>query len=145
MRYFDTSVLFKIYVEEARSNEAIALVKKGSPPLPVTHLHEIEMRTAFRARAQRGEMSKADLQRTLQAFESDLASGILHRPTYDLVEIFRHAEELSALYASKYACRTLDILHVAAALTLRATEFVTFDVRQKVIAKEVGLFILDRV
>jgi predicted nucleic acid-binding protein len=29
MRYFDTSVLFKIYVEEARSDEAIALVKKG--------------------------------------------------------------------------------------------------------------------
>jgi predicted nucleic acid-binding protein len=139
MRYFDTSVLFKVYVKEARTNEAIALVKKGVPPLFVTHLHEIEMRTAFRARAQRGEMSRADLQRTLQAFESDLASGILHRPAYDLAEIYRHAEELSALYAASYACRTLDILHIAAALTLRATEFMTFDMRQKVIAREAGL------
>jgi predicted nucleic acid-binding protein len=133
MRYFDTSVLFKIYVDEARSDEAIALVKKGPPPLLVTHLHEIEMRTAFRARAQRGKMSKTDLQKTLQAFDSDLASGILHRPAYDLAEVYRQGEGLSSLYASRYACRTLDILHVAAALTLRATEFVTFDVRQRVI------------
>jgi predicted nucleic acid-binding protein len=90
-------------------------------------------------------MNKTDLLRTLQAFESDLVSGILRRPTYDLVEMFRQAEELSALYASRYACRTLDILHVAAALTLRATEFATFDLRQKVIAREAGLSVLNRI
>jgi len=107
--------------------------------LPVTHLHEIEMKTAFRSRAQRGEMSKADLQRTIQAFESDLRSGILYRPSYDLAGMFRQAEVLSNLYASKHACRSLDILHVAAALLLNATEFITFDNRQKVIASEAGL------
>jgi len=36
-------------------------------------------------------------------------------------------------------CRTLDIIHVAAALIIGATEFVTFDGRQGAIAKQAGL------
>ena len=36
-------------------------------------------------------------------------------------------------------CRTLDIIHVAAALVLGTKEFVTFDARQGALAKLVGL------
>ena len=36
-------------------------------------------------------------------------------------------------------CRTLDIIHVAAALVLEAKEFVTFDTRQAALAKQAGL------
>ena len=40
---------------------------------------------------------------------------------------------------STLGCRTLDIIHVAAALVLGAKEFVTFDARQGALAKKVGL------
>jgi predicted nucleic acid-binding protein len=40
---------------------------------------------------------------------------------------------------AKVGTRTLDTLHVASALELRATEFWTFDDRQAKLAKAVGL------
>jgi predicted nucleic acid-binding protein len=41
--------------------------------------------------------------------------------------------------AAKLGCRTLDIIHVAAALVLGIKEVVTFDGRQRALAKQVGL------
>ncbi len=89
-------------------------------------------------------MSGPDLQRTIQAFDLDIRLGILRRPACNLAEIFRQAESLSGLYAPKNACRSLDLLHIAAAMQLRVTEFVTFDIRQKVVAREAGLAVVDR-
>ena len=40
---------------------------------------------------------------------------------------------------SYLGCRTLDIIHVAAALVIGAREFVTFDGRQGAMAKQAGL------
>lgn len=41
--------------------------------------------------------------------------------------------------AAILGCRTLDIIHVAAALVLGTKEFVTFDGRQGALAKQAGL------
>jgi hypothetical protein len=40
---------------------------------------------------------------------------------------------------SYYACNSLDILHVAAAKSLRAVVFITFDSRQRLLATALGL------
>ena len=42
-------------------------------------------------------------------------------------------------YFSSLGCRTLDIIHVAAALVIGAKEFVTFDGRQAAMARKAGL------
>ncbi|MBM4156595.1 MAG: type II toxin-antitoxin system VapC family toxin [Lentisphaerae bacterium] len=39
----------------------------------------------------------------------------------------------------RMGCRTLDILHVACALQLKPTEFLTFDHRQRKLAAHAGL------
>jgi predicted nucleic acid-binding protein len=49
------------------------------------------------------------------------------------------ASTYSRQKTSKGGHRTLDILHVATAVHLRATEFLTFDGRQKKIARHAGL------
>jgi len=49
--------------------------------------------------------------------------------------------ELSAGYSAILGCRTLDIIHVAAAFVLGAKEFVTFDTRQGALAKQAGLVV----
>ena len=54
--YADTSVLAKLYVAEPNSADAIALVKKHAPPLPIVLLHEIELRNALRLKVFRKEM-----------------------------------------------------------------------------------------
>jgi uncharacterized protein len=49
------------------------------------------------------------------------------------------AEELSAGHAATLGCRTLDIIHVAAAVVIGVSDFVTFDNRQAALAKLCGL------
>ncbi len=40
-------------------------------------------------------------------------------------------------------CRTLDIIHVAAAIVLGAKIFITFDGRQAALAKQAGLAVIQ--
>jgi predicted nucleic acid-binding protein len=54
-------------------------------------------------------------------------------------EVVREAERLSALHSEKLGTRSLDILHVAAALVLGAAEFHSFDGRQAALARAAGL------
>jgi predicted nucleic acid-binding protein len=49
------------------------------------------------------------------------------------------AKRLSATYTLGSGYRGFDILHIAAALTLGATEFLTFDENQKKLASAEGL------
>jgi len=50
-----------------------------------------------------------------------------------------HCAELARRYASKLGIRTLDTLHVACALELKAIRFWTFDERQAKLARALGL------
>jgi predicted nucleic acid-binding protein len=51
----------------------------------------------------------------------------------------REAEDLGATHAERLGVRSIDLLHVALALTLKATDFLTFDTRQATVAKAAGL------
>jgi hypothetical protein len=50
--------------------------------------------------------------------------------------------KLSTEYAARYLTRTLDVLHVAAALLLEAKTLASFDDRQRRLAAGVGLQLL---
>ena len=52
------------------------------------------------------------------------------------------ATELSVRHTAALGTRTLDVLHVAAALTLEARRFVSYDRRQAALARAVGLRVL---
>lgn len=52
---------------------------------------------------------------------------------------FAVATDLARTHIARLGTRTLDSLHVAAALELKAERFWTFDDRQKKLAKAVGL------
>lgn len=54
-------------------------------------------------------------------------------------QAFDRSAELARQYAPKLGVRTLDSLHVACALELKAARFWTFDERQAKLAKAVGL------
>jgi hypothetical protein len=51
---------------------------------------------------------------------------------------FRRAARLSELHSATTGTRSLDILHVAAAKSLRAVEFISFDGRQRALASAIG-------
>jgi predicted nucleic acid-binding protein len=137
--YFDTSLLLKAYIREAGTPEALAIIQTGNPPAPFSHILEIELRTAIRLKHGRTEITAPEMRRALQTVESDLASGVLARPEYDLEAVYRRAETLSAKYAAATLARSADILHVAAALEAGCSSFASFDERQRKIAALAGL------
>jgi hypothetical protein len=58
MRYFDTGVLLNLYLPEPRAADAVALVSARGGKPPVGQLHELEMRSALRQKAGRGDLTQ---------------------------------------------------------------------------------------
>jgi len=108
-------------------------------PLPVTWLHQLEFRNAMRLRVFRKEITPAQREASINAMLTDMAAGILThvRPAID--DLTFEAERLSAMHSEVLGTRSLDILHVAGALTLGLSSFLTFDQRQRALAKATGL------
>lgn len=108
-------------------------------PLPFFWLHQLELRNALRLRVLRGEISHPQRDSSLNLILADLASGVLKTAVPSHSGVMVEAERLSAMHSEALGTRSLDILHVATALVLGATEFLTFDERQARLAKATGL------
>jgi len=78
----------------------------------------------------------------IRIFRADIDAGRLMRPDYDLAEVFIQAERLSARHSGDIGSRSLDVLHVAAALQCGCTSLASFDERQRKIAALAGLKLL---
>lgn len=137
--YFDSSVVTKWYLPEPDSAAALRLRARFAPPAVLTHLHRVELTTAWQQKVYRKELPAAVVARALGDLGDDVAAGIWIVPAYDLVDVHSRAELLSQRHAATLGVRSLDILHVAAALALDAQEFVTNDDRQGLLAQAVGL------
>ena len=137
--YFDSAISVKLYVQEATSLDAVRLVGGYVAPYALTQWQALEVKNAIRLKAFRAEVAAAEMNQSIAAFEQDIATGRWQRPAYIAATVEQKADELSAGHSATLGCRTLDIIHVAAALVLGAKEFVTFDTRQAALAKKVGL------
>jgi len=71
--------------------------------------------------------------------EADLKSGAVISAGGDWPAIFREAVKLAGQHTGTVGCRSLDILHCAAAKVLAATEFISTDTRQRKLATAMGL------
>lgn len=105
----------------------------------LTHLHRVELAAAWNLKVLRRELDLATVHLALADLESDVETGVWAAPGYDLAEVHSRAEMLARQYAATLGTRTLDILHVAAAVLIGAQNFVTGDRRQASLAEAVGL------
>jgi predicted nucleic acid-binding protein len=69
--------------------------------------------------------------------------GVYYRPQLNWTDTFKYAVDLSKNHTGTTGSRTLDILHVASALSIKAERFLTFDDRQSELASLIGLKIED--
>jgi predicted nucleic acid-binding protein len=140
--YADTGVMVKGYVLEADSEAAVRILDSLGEHLLYSHLHSIEIPNAIRLKRFRGEITKAQENAAIRAFLSDIESGLLTPCEYDLGEVFLLAERLSAKHSAIVGSRSLDLLHVAAAIEGGATHFASLDARQRKVASLNGLKLL---
>jgi predicted nucleic acid-binding protein len=140
--YFDSSALVAIYVTEPYSGSARREARRV-PQIPFTVLHDLEVRNALRVLHGRGLLNARDVRGLAGQLDDDLKAQRLAEVRIDLFDLFRHALALSQAHASRLLCRSLDVLHVAAALDLHCTRFVSGDDRQLALARAVGLEAVD--
>jgi predicted nucleic acid-binding protein len=137
--YFDSAIIVKLYVRESTSPDAIRLVGAYVAPYWLTQWQALEVKNAIRLKAFRREITEAEMNQSIAAFEQDVIAGRWQRPLYSAATVEQLAEKLSSSHSAILGCRTLDLIHVAAAVVIGAKEFVTFDGRQGAMAKQAGL------
>jgi predicted nucleic acid-binding protein len=134
----DTSVIVKLYIREENSRAASVWLKKNNEAIPLTSLHELELLNALNLMQFRSEITTDETRLIRSRFEEHELSGVFYRPQLDWSSIFSHAGDLSKKYTADIGSRSLDILHVASALTINADRFLTFDDRQTRLADLAG-------
>ena len=139
--YADTSVLFSLYVTDANSPRADAWRQANPVPLGFTGFRRIELRNALSLAMFQQRLTAAESLAAWQEVQQDLASGLLVAKPDLWGKLVREAESLAEHHTPVIGARSLDILHVAAALVLGATEFCTFDTRQGKLARAAGLHV----
>jgi predicted nucleic acid-binding protein len=135
--YVDSSFLVSLYVTDIHSSEARRRVQ-GAPSLALTSLHRAEWAHALGQHQFRGNMTPEEAQRAHDRWFSDEAAR-LWRAVPLPENAFELCADLARRYGSKFGMRTLDTLHVACALELKAERFWTFDERQAKLAKAQGM------
>lgn len=138
MLYLDTSALLKLYIREEGSAEVQALVVSQADPLPIWEIQEMEFTNALRLKVFWKEVSDEQADVQLGMFADRKRRGLYFTPELSRSALMATFRDLSR-HTSELGCRTMDILHVACALTLEADEFVSFDNRQCALAEKAGL------
>lgn len=135
--YADTSFLVSTYLKDVHSARADELLE-SHPRIWFTPLHAAEWAHAIAQHVFRGWLSMAEAEDMQKQLDQDRISG-----PWENVALPDHALELCAELARqdgpKFGMRTLDSLHVACALELKAERFWTFDERQAKLARARGL------
>ena len=137
MVYADTSFVVSLYATDAPSAEARR--RMVAPPLVwFTPFHRAECAQAIALHVFHGKISSAGAQELNRHLKEDRAAGLWVE--VEMPEgVFDVCADLARRYAPRLGVRTLDSLHIACALQLKAEQFWTFDERQAKLAKAVGL------
>ncbi len=136
----DASFLFSLYVLDVNSSAASAKMKRAVLPLLLTDVGKIEILNAVGLRLFRKELRPAQARKVYGLFRQDIEQGVVHIVPLPAAA-YQQAEQIARTHTPLLGTRTLDALHVAGALVLKADAFYTFDQKQAGLATAVGLTI----
>lgn len=135
--YADSSFLVSRYladVHSSRVDQALAL----KPSVWLTPFNSAEIANAVYQQAFQKRLTIAGARLAWTDFEQDCTAGIWVQVGFP-IRAWTTSIDLARRYGPILGVRTLDSLHVACALELKAEKFWTFDERQARLAEAVGL------
>ena len=136
----DASFLFSLYVLDVNSAAASAKMRRAVLPLLLTDVGKIEILNAVGLRLFRKELRPAQAKKVYGLFREDIEQGVVQIVPLPAAA-YQQAEQIARKHTPLLGTRTLDVLHVAGALVLKADAFYTFDQKQARLATAVGLAI----
>jgi hypothetical protein len=104
-----------------------------------TLLHQLEFTNALAMKVFFKTATDTQVNAARGLVASDLKAGVLVSAASDERDVFFEAVNLAEQYTPVIGCRSLDILHCAAAKILGTSEFITSDARQQKLASAIGL------
>lgn len=104
----------------------------------MTSLCELELANALELRIFRKEISPAQARASWKAFGQDLRAHVFEIHSLS-DQVFQVALQLARQTTARLGTRTADLLHVAAALEMKADCLFSFDQLQRKLAQEVRL------
>jgi len=143
--YPDTSFLCSVYRKQIHTPAALAYKEAMTEPLCFTRLLEfeflqaIELQVWLHSADRKKGYSRREADQMIDDWETDIASDLNELVPCDSDAVLRLAGFYSEQRTAQGGHRSLDILHVATAVHLGAKEFLTFDERQRALAKHAGL------
>lgn len=138
MLYLDTSSLLKLYIREQGSELVQSRVTSQDHPLPIWEIQKAELINALRLKVFWNEITLEQAETQIALFENRLKRGLYVFPEIDRDSLMKCVLRLGA-ETPRLGCRTIDIFHVACAVEIGASEFLSFDQRQNALATHAGL------
>jgi predicted nucleic acid-binding protein len=129
-----------LYVLDANSEKAVSHIQKAKLPILQTPFGQLELTNAISLRLFRRELTAAQVKASRSLVQRDILDGVLQIKPIP-VNNFEKALQISRRRTPRLGTRTLDILHVASALELKAEMFYTFDRNQARLARAEGLLV----
>ena len=139
MLYVDTSVIVKLYVNEPFSQDVSTWIRSNNEAIPLTLFHDLEFNNAIQLKRFRSEISPEQAILIDSKREEHEKKGVYYRPPMNWADAFQCAIDLSRKHTVAIGSRSLDIIHISSALTMKADRFLTFDERQMQLADLAGL------
>jgi predicted nucleic acid-binding protein len=137
--YADTSFFVSLYLRDVNLPLARAFLKTHRGALPFTSLQRFELFNAIRVSVHRGNATALKAADAISEIERDLENGNLYEAGLIWPEVLEVAEEIGAAHSATLGARSLDLLHISAAVSVGADLFLTFDRRQHAAARAAGL------
>ena len=142
MTYADSGFVVSLYLTtEGTSARARSAVKRAGRPVLLSPLSLLEIRNALNFGINRSEITSEQRDAVLAEIVTQIEAGFFRLVDASQSSIYAKAQELSNKHTPAVATRSLDLMHLAAALLSGARTFLTFDKRQAKAATAEGLLV----
>ena len=144
MSYWDTSALIKLYAPEPDSSYFLDLIAHAEGPLLCSDIARAEVLCTLYRKEHAGDLAAGAAAVLFDHFLGDIDAGRMVLIPNDL-EVAQKAHTLLKQAYSQpqpLLIRSLDAIHVASALTAKATTVIATDARLREVAKLLGFAVL---
>ncbi len=135
----DSSLIVPLYLQETNSAAADNACRSVAAPILLTDWHRVEVASAFQRAVRNGRITAPQAALVWQDFQTDIAAGRFQVASINHTAVLARSLTLTQTYSATTGARTLDLIHVASALELGATQFLSLDQRQRIVAASEGL------
>ncbi|MBK8038891.1 MAG: type II toxin-antitoxin system VapC family toxin [Verrucomicrobiaceae bacterium] len=138
----DSSLIVALYLAEVDSSRADDACASVPPPLQLTDWHRVEIANAFQRAVRNGRITAAQAAHLWQDFTGDIAAGRFEVIAIDHAAVLARTLTLTQKHTATLGTRSLDLIHIASALEMRASDFLSLDKRQRQAADAEGLKVI---